>query len=591
MIFPAIRISPSDPSQAQGESLAGRVIFGLATLALLLFGVFIISRPVLWLLGVVGDDAFYYLLTARHLAASGVSTFDGIHLTNGYHPGWMLLMTLCAKLFPGRDALLRACLAVSFLFQFVTGLLLTAAIRRCVSSFWAWTAGAFWLVGPLSLYLSMEGVEASLYSCALALVLLTYLTRIAPHVRPEAPFNPPARDLAWFGVSLGIAFLARTEAVILALTAFAFLALVIRYRTETTSSGRSYGRVLIFAGLPFLALALCWPLYSLLAVHTVTQRSGAMKMLWGAHYNAGLFRHLWSLEDFWRRMWVGRGQLFLGGTQLNSYWILPLELIELILPVLFFRRAWRDPEARPLVDLSLWLLSFLTATGLFYGLFLTDIQIWYEIAPCLILFFLTLVWGFWLVSNSARRQDLGSARFQAAVCLLPLALSLHFLLRPSISYPWQRDVYVSQPKFEAMIPPQARIGCFNAGIPAYFSDRTVVNLDGLVNNSVYPYWKSHTFDRYLPDQHIDYVIDETDAIARGQDFSSAHLPLVPLASAPLRGWMHPTRWLWRVEVGQASGKTLQLRNDLSPGRAASDNEATRGLRGSSPNRRAALSTK
>lgn len=551
MFLSAHSISPLPP-QSQRDSIAGRFIYGLATLALLSFGVFIISHPVLWLLGVVGDDAFYYLLTARHLAASGVSTFDGIHLTNGYHPGWMLLMTICAQVFPNRDTLLRVCLAVSFLFQFATGLLLVAVLSRHLSSFWAWTAGAFWLVGPLSLYLSMEGVEASLYSCALALVLLTYLTRIAPHIQQDSPFQPPAGDLIRFGVSLGVAFLARTEAVILALTAFAFLALVIRYRTKTQGFLRSYSRVLIFAGLPFLVLSLSWPLYSLFAVHTITQRSGAMKMLWGAQQNAGLFNHLWRLEDFLRRDWIGKGQLFLGGTQFNSYWIIPLELVELMLPILFFRRAWRDPQARPLVDLSLWLLSFLAVTGLFYGLFLTDIQIWYVMGPCLIFFFLTLAWSFWLVIHSARRQDCETARFRAAVCLLPLALSLHFLLRPPVSYPWQRDVYISQPKFEAMIPLQARIGCFNAGIPAYFSDRTVINLDGLVNNSVYPYWKSHTFNQYLSDQKIAYIIDESDSISRAQTFSSTQLPLSPLASAPLRGWMHPTRWLWRVDAKRGS---------------------------------------
>ena len=535
----------------QSESLAGRVIFGLAALALLLFGTFIVTRPVLWLLGVVGDDAFYYLLTARHLAASGVSTFDGVHLTNGYHPGWMLLMTLCAKVFPGREALLRACLTVSFLLQFVTGLLLTMVVRRYVSSFWAWTAGAFWLLGPLPLYISMQGVEASLYSCTLTLVLLTYLRRISPHISQEAPFSPPAGDLVRFGLSLGLAFLARTEAVILALTAFAFLAVVLRCRTRTPHLLRSYARVLAFAGLPFLALAVSWPLYSLLAVHEVTQKSGAMKMLWQAQENPGLFRHLWGMQDFLRRSWVGMGQVYLGGTHMNSYFTLPLEFVELILPVLFFRRAWHDPQARSLVDLSLWLLSFLTATGIFYGLFVSDTQIWYEMGPCLIFFFLTITWGFWLLSHSARRQDLADARFQAVLCLLPVALSLHFLLRSPISYPWQRDAYVSQPKFEAMIPPQARIGCFNAGIPAYFSDRTVVNLDGLVNNSVYPYWKSHTFDHYLTDQHIDYIMDETDAVTRSQTFSSAPLRLLPLASAPLRGWMHPTRWLWRVGAGPA----------------------------------------
>src|SRR5665213_3942255 len=36
------------------------------------------------------DDFYYYYLTAKHFAATGFSSFDGIVPTNGYHPLWML---------------------------------------------------------------------------------------------------------------------------------------------------------------------------------------------------------------------------------------------------------------------------------------------------------------------------------------------------------------------------------------------------------------------------------------------------------------------------------------------------------------------
>jgi hypothetical protein len=42
----------------------------------------------------VDDDAYYYMVIARHIAASGVSTFDGQSLTNGYHPLWLALLVL-----------------------------------------------------------------------------------------------------------------------------------------------------------------------------------------------------------------------------------------------------------------------------------------------------------------------------------------------------------------------------------------------------------------------------------------------------------------------------------------------------------------
>ena len=40
-------------------------------------------------LALVEDDFYYYAATARNIVAHGVSTFDGVTITNGYHPLWM----------------------------------------------------------------------------------------------------------------------------------------------------------------------------------------------------------------------------------------------------------------------------------------------------------------------------------------------------------------------------------------------------------------------------------------------------------------------------------------------------------------------
>jgi hypothetical protein len=40
------------------------------------------------------DDAYYYIVIARNLSDSGVSTFDGTTATNGYHPLWLVVLYL-----------------------------------------------------------------------------------------------------------------------------------------------------------------------------------------------------------------------------------------------------------------------------------------------------------------------------------------------------------------------------------------------------------------------------------------------------------------------------------------------------------------
>ena len=52
------------------------------------------------------DDAFYYFKPALNLAGGLGPTFDGEHLTNGYHPLWMGIVAVVYYFFPD-DKILR----------------------------------------------------------------------------------------------------------------------------------------------------------------------------------------------------------------------------------------------------------------------------------------------------------------------------------------------------------------------------------------------------------------------------------------------------------------------------------------------------
>ncbi len=46
-------------------------------------------------------DTFYYLVVARNSAELGMLSFDQLHPTNGFHPGWQLLLAALYRLFEG----------------------------------------------------------------------------------------------------------------------------------------------------------------------------------------------------------------------------------------------------------------------------------------------------------------------------------------------------------------------------------------------------------------------------------------------------------------------------------------------------------
>ena len=65
-----------------------------------------------------------------------------------------------------------------------------------------------------------------------------------------------------------------------------------------------------------------------------------------------------------------------------------------------------------------------------------------------------------------------------------------------------------------IIPPNDRVGVFNSGFVQYFTDRKVVNLDGLVNNEVLAFYKEKRGLEYLRARNIGWVVDRSVYIAK-----------------------------------------------------------------------------
>src|SRR5262245_32515985 len=76
------------------------------------------------LIAVFHDDAFYYFGVARNVATGHVSSFDGIHSTNGYHSLWLATLVPIFSTFPGDDLPLRAILAVQLVLIAIAGIAL-----------------------------------------------------------------------------------------------------------------------------------------------------------------------------------------------------------------------------------------------------------------------------------------------------------------------------------------------------------------------------------------------------------------------------------------------------------------------------------
>lgn len=161
-------------TKSQPPSIGPYQLWSLLLLSAIIFiDLFHRFHPQSSMYGAFDDDFFYYAQVAKHLAHGAGSTFDGIHRTNGYHPLWLLCLTLFTLVDSGRIFFPLVTLAAIFSIVSVFLLSLRILNRLGVS-----TAGQYVIATLITFeseLLLRGGMEITLALPLILLLLLTYL--------------------------------------------------------------------------------------------------------------------------------------------------------------------------------------------------------------------------------------------------------------------------------------------------------------------------------------------------------------------------------------------------------------------------------
>lgn len=123
------------------------------------------------------DDAYYYFKVAQNISEGLGSTFDGVNLTNGYHPLWMVI---CIPIFALArfDVILplRVLLMVVAIMQAGSALLIYRLVKRYLSQAVAMAAASFWAFNS---YIHSTVYEYGLETPIAILTLLWLIHRLS----------------------------------------------------------------------------------------------------------------------------------------------------------------------------------------------------------------------------------------------------------------------------------------------------------------------------------------------------------------------------------------------------------------------------
>ena len=201
------------------------------------------------------DDAFYYFKIATNIAQGKGSTFDGIHLTNGYHPLWMVINVMVFQLLANRWMAVHGVLLVGLLFELAAGLMLAyLAWRLRQRRSYVMMVLFLWLWNYRVIASGLNGMETALSMFTIHVLLFTALTALE---------KPSSRALTWFGLSAGTAILARTDNALLVL--LLAVAISITHRRL---------KLLLLPGAISAIITLPWFLWNYIHFTSLIQTSG-----------------------------------------------------------------------------------------------------------------------------------------------------------------------------------------------------------------------------------------------------------------------------------------------------------------------------
>ena len=455
------------------------------------------------------DDAFIHLTFARNLAQGNGFAFNPGEPTYGSTaPLWTMILALFSKLFtPG--------FGMAKVLSIIFGLLTIPAFRLLAGNIGlnrksADIATIIWAVNVWLVRWTASGMEATL-ATLLLLISINALVR--------------SRDSA--GIWIGLTILCRPEAAVMA---------VIFALDRWYSAG--FRRALKLCGL-VIAVNLPWLIYALISFGTIIPNTALVK----GGFNLPVF------SDF--MLGLKRTILIIG----SSHGIEVLVVLTGLLYLLIGRTKETNSANRTIALLSVWAV-FPAIIYLVQGVFISSRYLLLGLPALTLLMFLIL-------DNRERQKTLHIWRWGRYLILCLLVIQQLFLTyRVTLPHvkAFKPTIAVLTGMAERLrndTPPGSSVAVGDVGVIGFYSDRYIVDLEGLVTAEMIPYRVGIPLDElilsksYLRIHQVDYIIDKSQNPGRLVENSPDLYHIIAVEPVPggLIGTSHQ-QWyytLYRIE--------------------------------------------
>lgn len=426
------------------------------------------------------DDACYYYNIARNIVAGRGVTFDGVNPTNGFHPLWLTVVSGVFYVSPDDATALRLIYGMQWGFYVICAAIVGVLASRVMWFGWAASAMSLFLVLPSISRAMLNGMETALaLACLLSAIVV--VSRIWSRQR--------AMNLRLLGLAsalLAAASLARLECTLMIIVVSGLIAFrgawPRRWRYASVMALCSIAPVIVFISYS------TWKFGAPMPVSGLIKRAAAAetaKVIYRDQGIPGVLSETLSLHmplDGFAT--VLRAQF---GYDLRPAALLMAGYVVMLAPLCL--KSMRRRLVFPLLLLAAFAVLQIAINKVFYSG--RSIPQYYWI-PSLAIFPFSFVL---LLESSGRLfRDVRLSRVMSGlagmVCLLVIFIGAryqwhfrHATLSRKDGY--YNSTYAAARWLSANTKPGDVAGAWNAGVIGFYSNRTVVNLDGYVNSVEY----------------------------------------------------------------------------------------------------------
>jgi hypothetical protein len=473
-------------------------VFAVANL--IFFYLKVITGPDTLQVQYIPDDAFYYLGLARNFTHLLTWTFDsGISQASGFHLLYAYILSgLYAVFHPSNQG-----------FVFVA-LILGASTTLVAAIYGLWIGiklkNVFFLLS-LTCILSSETFIKNSISCVEWPFVILFAALFCGTLYNGFSHSHTPQTLLLLGF---LGSLARSDFFILP-GAFLASGILVCYFNKDKTAIRSlvWGMAGAILGIAFLLI------HNYFFFGSLLQSSALIKLYWAKFTPLNSYSILVLAASL-------TGFIPFHGLQQTLYKISVLPVLIIVAIQIIRRRkqflSLRSTHIFPTRESIFVLAGIIAFLG--YIVFYTRngaVQYWYMSNFTLPVFILLVGSGKFLATKLFNKPEVS-----LIFLLIPGAL-LYILTLQSV-YPLgaQKSVWPHQQstlaagKYLHDHPLDGRVGAWNAGVIGYYQGGEVVNIDGLVNNDIYPFILSNSLAAYLDSKQITYLVDSQSMVDDGK---------------------------------------------------------------------------